>query len=152
LQEQPLESIELELAILIRRLSSITTYNKIGSLDRAGYLLLHQISAHGSAGVKALADEFHLDISTVSRQAAALEQKGFVARVPDPSDGRAYYLQITGDGMEQLKENRHVRLALLAGLMENWSQEELSQFGELLAKFNQTVVKASPAAPAAGNA
>src|ERR1700730_17701741 len=110
MDELSLDTIELEMAILARRLTSITANIKVSNLDRSAYLLLHQIASHGSAGVKALADEFHLDISTVSRQAAALEQKGYVYRIPDPLDGRAYSHQITDLGTKELNEYKRVRM------------------------------------------
>ncbi|MFB9757386.1 MULTISPECIES: MarR family winged helix-turn-helix transcriptional regulator [Bacillaceae] len=140
MDEHALETIELEMAILLRRATSITTSKKIGNLDRSAYLLLHQIASHGSAGVKALADEFHLDISTVSRQAAALEQKGYVYRVPDPLDGRAYSLQITDLGKKELNEYKQARLVRFEELLKDWSDEEREVFGQLLKKFNRTFI------------
>jgi DNA-binding MarR family transcriptional regulator len=140
MDEHSLETIELEMAILIRRLTSITTNNKASNLDRSAYLLLHQIASHGSAGVKALADEFHLDISTVSRQAAALEQKGYVYRIPDPLDGRAYSHQITDLGTKELNEYKRVRMDRIAELLKSWSDEECQVFGQLLKKFNRTFI------------
>jgi DNA-binding MarR family transcriptional regulator len=137
MQEPSLETIELEMAILSRRITSISG-KKIGKLDRSAYLLLHQISSHGSAGVKTLADEFHLDISTVSRQAAALEKKGYVYRIPDPLDGRSYSLKITDLGTKEMLECKRARLARIAKLLENWSEEERKAFGQLLRKFNRT--------------
>lgn len=139
MDEHSLETIELELAILLRRITSITSDKKISSLDRSAYLLLRQIASHGSAGVKALADEFGLDISTVSRQAGVLEQKGYVRRTPDPFDGRAYSLQITELGMKELMENKQARLMKIAELLNDWSEEECALFGDLLRKFNRTV-------------
>jgi DNA-binding MarR family transcriptional regulator len=138
MEEHSLEIIELQLAILIRRTTSITTYKKVGNLDRSAYLLLHQIVSHGSAGVKTLADEFHLDISTVSRQAAALEKKGYVYRVPDPLDGRAYSLQISELGSKELNEYKQARLAKIEDLLKNWPEEERELFGKLLKKFNNS--------------
>lgn len=138
--ENSVDVIELEMAILVRRLISMTTYKKIGNLDRSAYLLLHQIASHGSAGVKALSDEFQLDISTVSRQAAALEQKGYVQRIPDPADGRAYSLQMTDLGGEVLNENKQARQNTIGKLLSSWSDEERLIFGELLHKFNTATV------------
>lgn len=132
MNERLLEMIELELAILIRR----TTAKKTGNLERSAYLLLNQINFHGAAGVKALAEEFDLDISTVSRQAAALEQKGYVFRVPDPVDGRAYSFQITDSGIKELLEEKQKRKARVGEVVKNWSEEETQVFGELLRKFN----------------
>lgn len=135
MDDSALETIEQELAILVRRLTSMT---RIGSLDRSAYLLLHQIASRGSAGVKALADEFQLDISTVSRQTAALEQKGYVYRIPDPVDGRAYSLQITELGAKEWRENKRARLEKIAERLQEWTAEERQAFGQLMKKFNRT--------------
>ncbi|WMT42971.1 MarR family transcriptional regulator [Paenibacillus sp. D2_2] len=129
-----LETIELELAILYRRI----TNRKHEILDRSAYLLIHQIMAHGKAGVKTLADEFHLDISTVSRQVSSLEEKGYVSRTPDPSDGRAYFLQVTELGHQIFQEARTSRQARIGNLLKDWSDEESEQFGTLLQRLNRT--------------
>ncbi|MER2061196.1 MAG: MarR family transcriptional regulator, partial [Niallia sp.] len=102
--EESLEELEIELSILIRRVTHTSSHKKNGNLDRSAYLLLHEIVTKGPAGVKSLATEFQLDVSTVSRQAAALEQKGYLFRIPDETDGRAYTLQITEVGLEELKK------------------------------------------------
>ncbi|WML48895.1 MarR family transcriptional regulator [Neobacillus sp. PS3-34] len=140
MDEHSLGTIELELAILIRRTTAISTRRKIGNLDRSAYLLLHQIVSNGSAGVKALADEFQLDISTVSRQAAALEQKGYVYRIPDPVDGRVYSYQITDLGKKELAEYKQVRMARIAELLNDWTDQEREEFGQLLKKFNHSFI------------
>nr|WP_271752727.1 MarR family transcriptional regulator [Cohnella sp. JJ-181] len=132
-----ISTIELELALLIRRLTSIST-RKFGTLDRSAYLLLGQIQAHGSAGVKALAEEFRLDISTVSRQTTALEQKGYVIKTPDPEDGRAYFYQLTDEGQRALEETQAQRTERIGLLLKDWTDEERARLGELLAKFNRT--------------
>ncbi|MFH5181295.1 MarR family winged helix-turn-helix transcriptional regulator [Paenibacillus sp. TAB 01] len=77
------EIINYQMAILVRRGTSAV---KLGNLERSHYLLLQHLSDFGAIGVKALADEFHLDVSTVSRQAAALEARGYVQRLPDPDE------------------------------------------------------------------
>jgi DNA-binding MarR family transcriptional regulator len=136
MDEQSLETIDLELAVLLRRVTS--TNRKFGNLDRSAYLLLHQITSHGPAGVKALADKFLLDISTVSRQVAALEQKGYVYRIPDPIDGRAYSLQITELGTKEFNENQNLRFTIIGDNLKEWSDEERNLFGQLLRKYNQS--------------
>lgn len=141
MNEHSLETIELELAILIRRISLNTACNKLGNLDRSAYLLLHQLTSHGSAGVKALADEFHLDISTVSRQAAALEQKGYVYRIPDPTDGRAYSFQITELGIKEYNAHKQARLTKIADNLQDWSADECKSFGQLLRKYNNSIYR-----------
>jgi DNA-binding MarR family transcriptional regulator len=138
MDEHSLERIELELAILIRRTTSISNNKKLGNLDRSAYLILRRIKAKGAVGVKVLAEEFKLDISTVSRQAATLEQKDYLYRIPDPSDGRAYSLQLTEQGEKELFDYKEARLERVAELLEDWSDEERELFGVLLEKFNQS--------------
>jgi DNA-binding MarR family transcriptional regulator len=143
MEEHSLEELELELAILYRRINSISSHNKLGPLDRSAYLLLHQITSHGSAGVKALADEFKLDISTVSRQAAALENKGYIYRIPNPNDGRSYSFQITELGLKEYVESKKARMVRVKEVLENWSPEEHKMFAQLLSKFNRSVLEKS---------
>ncbi|CAH1190050.1 hypothetical protein PAECIP111893_00134 [Paenibacillus plantiphilus] len=137
MDQHALETIEFELALLLRRITSFTTTN-IGTLDRSAYLLLQQIAHHGSAGIKALSEEFQLDISTVSRQAAVLEQRGYVRRIPDPLDRRAYSLQITDPGTKELIETKAARTARIGALLKDWTDEECEAFGKLMSKFNRT--------------
>ncbi|MEH7085908.1 MarR family transcriptional regulator [Neobacillus drentensis] len=138
MHEHSLEMIELELAILIRRTTSISSNKKLGNLDRSAYLILRRINEKGAVGVKVLADEFKLDISTVSRQAAALEHKDYLYRIPDPLDGRAYSLQLTELGAKELFDYQQARLKRVSELLEDWSDEERELFGVLLEKFNRS--------------
>ncbi|MFL6561831.1 MAG: MarR family winged helix-turn-helix transcriptional regulator [Bacillus sp. (in: firmicutes)] len=133
-----LEMIELELAILIRRTTSNSINKKFGNLDRSAYLILRRIAERGAIGVKVLAEEFQLDISTISRQAAALEHKAYLYRIPDPLDGRAYSLQITEQGTKELFDYKQARLERITELVEDWSDEERELFGKLLEKFNRS--------------
>ncbi|MDQ0199771.1 MarR family winged helix-turn-helix transcriptional regulator [Neobacillus ginsengisoli] len=114
---------------------------KLGNLDRSAYLLLHQITSHGPTGVKALADALQLDISTVSRQVGSLEQKGYVFRIPDPLDGRAYSLQITELGTKEFNEYQQIRFEKIADILKGWSDEERQLFGQLLKKYNRSFLE-----------
>ncbi|MDB5056366.1 MAG: hypothetical protein JWM44_4416 [Bacilli bacterium] len=137
-EEKDLELIDYELVVLIRRTS---LDKELGGLDRSTYTLLTQLSVNGPIGVKALADEFHLDISTISRQTSVLEAKGYVQRLPDPTDGRSSYFQVTEEGICKVMEAKKARLARYAQLFKDWSDEERQKFGELLARLNRTFVE-----------
>ena len=140
MDEQSLEELEVELSILIRRVTHTSSHKKTGSLDRSAYLLLHEIVTSGPAGVKALATEFQLDVSTVSRQAAALEQKGYLLRIPDETDGRAYTLQITETGLEEFQKEKKFRKSRVAEVTKVWTEEERATFAKLLKKYNQSAM------------
>ncbi|NOU98095.1 MarR family transcriptional regulator [Paenibacillus sp. LMG 31456] len=139
MNEHSLETIELEMAVLVRRINSLTS--DFRRLDRSAYLLLHQLSIEEASGVKTLANNLKLDISTVSRQTAALEQKGFVSKVPDPQDGRSHFYQITDLGSKELIEYRQERLDKMVTLLNGWSDEECQSFGDLLKKFNDALMR-----------
>ncbi|MGG2940042.1 MULTISPECIES: MarR family winged helix-turn-helix transcriptional regulator [Heyndrickxia] len=141
MDDRSIELIEQEMTLLVRRVTSIASDRRFSALDRSAYLLLNQLSTLGPSGVKALAEEFRLDISTVSRQVAALEQKGFVVRIPDPQDGRAFTFRLTESGAAALSEYKQMRLEWIQALLEDWSEEERSSFGRLLGKFNQMFSK-----------
>lgn len=140
MEQDGLDLISLELAVLIRGVTYISTKQKLGNLDRSGFLLLHQISSHESVGVKTLANEFHLDISTVSRQASVLEKKGYLVRKPDPFDGRAYTLHITDQGVKEFNLYRNNRLNAIREVLGDWPEDERQEFATLLKKFNCSLI------------
>lgn len=132
------DTIALELAVLARRLTAMTTYRKTrGTLDRSLFLLLYQIWTRGQAGTKTLAREFGLNVSTVSRQSAALQRMGLISRVLDPSDRRAFLWEITETGLSELERCRMERVARVGELLLEWSEEDKRRFGELLGRFNR---------------
>ncbi|WP_442597122.1 MarR family winged helix-turn-helix transcriptional regulator [Neobacillus sp. D3-1R] len=141
MNKQLLEMIELEMAVFVRRVTSISSVKKIGKLDRSAYLLLHHLYTKGSSGVKALADEFSLDISTVSRQASSLEHKGYLEKVSDPLDGRAFFYTITDFGIQELVEYKQARIDRFSELLDDWTEEECESFGHLLKKLNKALIE-----------
>jgi DNA-binding MarR family transcriptional regulator len=135
-KELNIELIEYQIAILLRR--ATFSSRKFGGLDRAAYLLLRQLSDHGPVGVKTLADEFHLDVSTVSRQVTALEFNGYIQRLPDPDDHRASNFRLTDTGLRKLSEAKTERVFRFAELLKEWSPEDSQKFSELLSRLNRT--------------
>lgn len=134
---QSLERIEQEITDFIRRI--VMTETRSGTLDRSAYILLRELSLHGPASVKSLADELHLDVSTVSRQAATLVDKNYAEKVPHPQDGRSHFYRLTASGQQEFQDNRHLRFSKLTDILADWTDEEREQFGHLLQKYNQSV-------------
>lgn len=142
MDQNSLETIDLELTILVRRVTSMISNKDIGTLDRSAYLLLYQITCNGPARIKTLSDELHLDISTVSRQTASLEQKGYIYKIHDPLDKRAYYLQITDSGIKEFLAYKSARIAKIKEILKEWSDNERELFGKLLRKYNDSIFAA----------
>lgn len=132
--------IEYELTTLIRRAVYLDQNKKIGKLDRALYLLLRHLKENGPANTKTLANEFKLDISTVSRQTTTLESLGFIQRQTDPKDRRVSIFHITVVGRKNLLEDINMRLSRYNKMLESWSESECEMFGELLIRLNESLV------------
>jgi DNA-binding MarR family transcriptional regulator len=69
-----------------------------------------------------LAERAHMTKQTVGEAANDLEQRGYVERVPDPSDGRAKIIRLTARGREA-----H---AIGSGLIDEIEREWAERFGE----------------------
>ncbi|MEC2176221.1 MarR family winged helix-turn-helix transcriptional regulator, partial [Bacillus amyloliquefaciens] len=137
-KQDPIELIEYELTTFIRRAVYLDNSDrKIGNLERASYLLLRQLDEFGPARVKELAESFKLDISTLSRQAAALEAKELIQRLSDPSDGRVSLFTITKLGRQRLKADKKMRLDRYERMLDDWSGDEKEMFGRLLLRLNE---------------
>ncbi|ARW37359.1 MULTISPECIES: MarR family winged helix-turn-helix transcriptional regulator [Bacillus] len=140
-KQDPIELIEYELTTFIRRAVYLDNSDrKIGNLERASYLLLRQLDEFGPARVKELAESFKLDISTLSRQAAALEAKELIQRLSDPSDGRVSLFTITKLGRQRLKADKKMRLDRYERMLDDWSGDEKEMFGRLLLRLNEAFI------------
>ncbi len=91
MSQPSLELIEKEITDFIRRI--VISEKRNDQLERSAYIILRILSSNGPSGVKSLAEALQLDISTISRQAAALESKSYVQRIPNPQDKRAYFIK-----------------------------------------------------------
>ncbi|MEW9676902.1 MarR family transcriptional regulator [Lentibacillus sp. L22] len=139
MDEKTFNIIQREIATFVHRI--VLSEKRNNELDRSTYILLGLLQERGPSSVKTLADDLKLDVSTVSRQAAGMEKKGLVTKLPNPSDGRSYFYQISDQGSIALVENQKTRSDHISKVLEGWSDEESAAFGELLKKYNKTVEK-----------
>lgn len=137
MSDESVELIERQITDFVRRI--VMTEQREGRMERSAYILLRQLTTYGPSGVKALAEELHLDISTVSRQASALVEKNYVEKIPNPNDKRSYFYKITELGSDELEGNRRERFERLEEMLKGWSEEEQETFGRLLKRYNETV-------------
>ncbi|EFH86129.1 MarR family winged helix-turn-helix transcriptional regulator [Ktedonobacter racemifer] len=136
-ENDSVEAVEHAITILSRTLESA---QKERTLTLSAYLLLGEIVQNGGPlGINVLAQALQLDISTISRQVAALESSGLAERFPDPVDARVSLLQITDLGQARFQEAHKMRYSLFSELFENWPEEDRRQFGIYLERFNQAI-------------
>lgn len=108
-------------------------------LDRSATVLLARLEAAGPMSVGELAESFGLDVSTVHRQVAAAIKAGLIERVQDTKAGVARTHRPTPEGAHRLRDEMAQRARSVEVVTEHWPEAEVTQFAQLLAKFNHDV-------------
>jgi DNA-binding MarR family transcriptional regulator len=115
-----------------RHISARAAAQIYGDLPSFGWALLVPLERDGEQRCSALAVKAAVDVSVVSRQVAALERAGYVARRPDPSDGRASLFSLTPAGADALAATRVERAHWAAAALSGWDEQDAERLGELL--------------------
>ena len=108
------------------------------------YMLLFHLIAGGPRRARALAEVACTDPSTVSRQVDWLVRMGLVERQADPSDGRATLLVATEAGVATQQRMRTGRDRMMAGVLRDWSDDDVRQLTALLGRLNADLSEQLP--------
>ncbi|MCY8037905.1 MarR family transcriptional regulator [Bacillus paralicheniformis] len=134
-----LRNIEKEIALLVRLTTAYSP--RFGSLDRSEYLLLSELDKQSPLAINSLAETLMLNLSTASRQVAALERKKLIRRFPDPNNGRISLVEMTSEGIDTLKKVQKARFHVYTEVLQDWTKEELSTLETHLIRLNQDFKK-----------
>jgi DNA-binding MarR family transcriptional regulator len=104
-------------------------------VESATQVLLHAVAAEGPMRASALAANVQADLSTVSRQVAALVGRGLLERQADQCDGRASLLAVTGAGRAAVAEHEQGRQAFFDAVLASWDTGEMRLFARQLERF-----------------
>lgn len=110
-----------------------------GVLERSAYLMLSRIDVTGPMTARELAEALQLEISTVTRQVAAMLRENLVERIPDPEGGLASRLQITETGTTHLAADRERYRTGLGKVMSDWPDTECAELYRLLRTLNENI-------------
>lgn len=99
----------------------------------AGVLIL--LHRHGEMRMSKLADLLAIDPSVTSRHVAHAAERGWIERQPDPLDGRSRLLRLTASGEQLLREISGRCVETLAGVLQDWSDDEIGRLNTLLARL-----------------
>ena len=121
---------------LMKRATSRFTAQQTDGIEQAAYFLLGVLATEGPQRTTALAEAVHSDTSTVSRQVGALVRHGLVERRADPADGRACLLAATSEGEQTFCQQKQARVEQIAGILANWSLDEIDSVAAALARLN----------------
>jgi len=131
------EDLAAELVLLFRSLKALhrAVLSEAGvRLEMPATAVLATLS-EGQRRASTLAEMLHVDLSTISRQVAALEREGWVQRERDPADSRAALLDLTDTGRAVLAQVHDTRLAHLDRRLPGWTADELQDFTAQLRRF-----------------
>jgi DNA-binding MarR family transcriptional regulator len=130
--------IEHQLVMLARWLEAAQRKQSY-PMDRASYLLLLRLERDGPQRVAALASSLGLDGSTVTRQLAALDTRGWVRRSTDPLDARVTVVDATSAGLTAVADLRRFRQGRIDELFGDWSAAEQAELGRVLGHLNEVL-------------
>jgi DNA-binding MarR family transcriptional regulator len=130
------------LGSLLRRGNRAGLYRELTAglgeaVDELTYPVLSGLARTGPRTAAALADDVGLDRSGVSRYASRLESAGLIRRAPDPADGRAVLLTLTGQGEETVTVLRARLAARITSALSDWPYDEVTAFARLLRRFTE---------------
>ncbi|MGI9391347.1 MAG: MarR family winged helix-turn-helix transcriptional regulator [Boseongicola sp.] len=97
----------------------------------AEWRVVAHLSQSSSVSVRDIQSRVAMEKSRVSRAAARLEKSGYVARQPDPKDGRLIALALTTKG--------HDMIRTLAPIARAFEQQLLEALGDEKTSFRQSV-------------
>lgn len=92
-------------------------------------------SARGGMTQRALTEATLMDKVAVNRAVKVLEQRGLVARLPNPADGRSQLLELTGEGRAIHAEVMPLALATERELLGELDPEEEAALRRLLTRI-----------------
>lgn len=101
-------------------------------IDFSALPILRALRHNGPMRLSNLAAHLELDASTVSRHARHLEDRGLLVRTEDPDDKRASRVMVSDHGVTCLEEGASTRRAMIAQVLEPWSDDEREQLRALL--------------------
>ena len=118
-----------------RHLSSRAAAQLHGDLPSFGWSLLVPLERDGDLRCSSLAARAGIGVSVASRQLAVLERAGYVQRRPDPRDGRAALVRLTGRGADALATSRSLRSDWALTALAGWQDDDARRLADLLERL-----------------
>jgi DNA-binding MarR family transcriptional regulator len=117
--------LRLSIGLLLRRLRQIPTGDELTLSESAA---LARLDRAGPATAAELARAEQISPQSMGATLGALQERGLIAKAPDPKDGRRIILTLTEAGLEVLRHRRNRRTEELArALSDGFTKTELEQ-------------------------
>ncbi|MFG2573891.1 MarR family winged helix-turn-helix transcriptional regulator [Streptomyces sp. NPDC048481] len=132
---EAVETIQREMTSFARR-ARASAGRLHPELSLVSYTLLGHLEESDGCRATDLAAHYALDKSTVSRQVAALERAGLIARRQDPDDHRVQVLHLTDAGQRILAQVTESRRTAFHERLAGWAPGDLERFARYLVRYN----------------
>ncbi|MBF6353938.1 MarR family transcriptional regulator [Nocardia higoensis] len=103
--------------------------------------VLGTLDARESCRQGDLAVDLCISASALSRHVTELVGAGYVARSPDPSDGRATLIRVTGSGRALLERIRASRAQGLQSILAEWDEADAEQACSAMQKLRTSLTE-----------
>jgi DNA-binding MarR family transcriptional regulator len=138
--EQGLERFQQAMAGLFRHGTLQRFHDHVATragidCERAGFLVMRRVVSEGPIRVTDLARDLGLDPSTISRHLDAVAGRGWVRRLPDPTDRRATLVTASKDGERVVARLEAERRRVLASILAEWDQADRDTLFDLTERF-----------------
>lgn len=134
-------------AIMFLIISSTHKHRKIMDfyLEETGvfsaqHQLLMEIARNRHSSQKEIADRLKISTAAVAVSLKKLEKGGYIIKEMDTDDNRLNQVTLTAKGEEVVAISRDTFRKVDHSIFENFTDDELDQFHQLLQKFNANIV------------
>jgi DNA-binding MarR family transcriptional regulator len=110
------------------------------SLHRSALVTLWRLVNDGPQRISDLAEAVGVDVSTMSRLVRQLERDRLVERVRAEDDLRSVEIRPAAAGLEAHARVAEARTAILAEVMEHWSEPDRAAFVRSMTRFAEDFV------------
>jgi DNA-binding MarR family transcriptional regulator len=135
------EAVERLIAVVIRQRRAIPGPEP-RQLTTTQALALLTLADEGPLRLGVLADRIATTDATASRAVDVLEREAFARRVRDPSDARGITVEVTAEGVREVRRRRKRMAAMVGELLKGLPPAEQRRFVDLVDDLNELLLAA----------
>jgi DNA-binding MarR family transcriptional regulator len=114
------------------RMHSVMTMTAGVRVERPSLDILGVLRDKQPLRIGAIAEELQVESPHVTRHVAWLERHGYVERIQDPRDGRAWLIRLTPSGLDIVSRCSEVTRGWITDVLAAWPEEDRKELARLL--------------------
>ena len=138
------------MAQLLRAMSRHRRWEQISqqagvSLDRTSAIILQVLAAPTTKHCKLheVAERLGIEAPAVTRKAQLLEKAGLLTKTIDPTDARAYTLNLTSTGIEIARRLKQAKRTSLKTNLAGWSEHDRQRLAHYIQRFADSITESN---------